>query len=108
MTTLNDIGVSALVNVVSAIIFFLGFMALSLQPMNDRVYKTKLYIKGVHNGSPSSRGHRRYMDRYFETDYRQYLRSFTWVSTALRMSEKDLIEHAGLDAVVYLRIYIMA
>jgi hypothetical protein len=45
--------------------------------------------------------------RYFETDIRQYLWSFSWVAAALRMSEENLIEHAGLDSVVYLRIYLL-
>jgi hypothetical protein len=114
MTTLRDIGVSALINIVGTIISLVGFMALSLQPMNDRVYKPKLYLKGVLRDSPSStsrssnnNNNNNNSHRYFETDCRQYLWSFSWVAAALRMPEENLIEHAGLDSVVYLRIYLL-
>ncbi len=113
MTTLRDIGVSALINIVSTIFSLVGFMALSLQPMNDRVYKPKLYLKGVLRDSPSStsrnnnNNNNNNSHRYFETDIRQYLWSFSWVAAALRMPEENLIEHAGLDSVVYLRIYLL-
>ncbi|KAG0616508.1 hypothetical protein M758_5G121000 [Ceratodon purpureus] len=106
MTSLNDIGISALVNCGSALVFFLCFIIFQVQPMNDRVYHPKLYIKDKERkGSPTSRSHRRYLERYFESDCRPYLMSFKWISAALRMSEQNLIEHAGLDAVIYLRIY---
>ncbi len=85
-------------------------MALSLQPMNDRVYKPKLYLKGVLRDSPSStsrNNNNNNSHRYFETDFRKYLWSFSWVAAALRMPEENLIEHAGLDSVVYLRIYLL-
>jgi len=112
MTTLRDIGVSALINIVGTIFSLFGFMALSLQPMNDRVYKPKLYLKGVLRDSPSStsrnnNNNNNNSHRYFETDFRQYLCSFSWVAAALRMPEENLIEHAGLDSVVYLRIYLL-
>jgi len=45
------------------------------------------------------------MERYFETECRPYFMSCSWILTALRMPEQSLIEHAGLDAAVYLRIY---
>ncbi len=110
MTTLRDIGVSALINIVGTIFSLVGFMALSLQPMNDRVYKPKLYLKGVLRDSPSStsrNNNNNNSHRYFETDFRKYLWSFSWVAAALRMPEENLIEHAGLDSVVYLRIYLL-
>jgi hypothetical protein len=106
MTSLNDIGISALVNCCSALIFILCFIIFQVQPMNDRVYHPKLYIKDKQRkGSPSSRSHHRYLERYFENEFRPYFMSFRWISLALQMSEQKLIEHAGLDAVVYLRIY---
>lgn len=106
MTSLTDIGISALVNCSSALFFFLCFIIFRVQPLNDRVYYPKLYIKdNQRKGSPTSRTHRRKMEQYFETKCRPYFMSFSWISTALRMSEQNLIEHAGLDAVVYLRIY---
>lgn len=107
MTALLDIGVSALINVVCMMVFVLFFMIFSLQPMNDRVYRSKLYIKGLRKGSPSTRMHRRYIERYLETEWRPYLMSFQWICTALRMSQDNLIEHAGLDAAIFLRIYTM-
>lgn len=108
MTSLNDIGISALINCVSALFFFLCFVLFKIQPLNDRVYYPKLYIKdNQRKGSPSSRSHRRNMERYFENECRPYLTSCSWISAAFHMSEENLIEHAGLDAVVYLRIYLL-
>ena len=106
MTSLIDIAMSALINCCTAIVFFLCFIIFQVQPLNDRVYHPKLYFKdNQRKGSPSRRSHRRYCERYFENECRSYLLSFKWIWTALRMSEENLIEHAGLDAVVYLRIY---
>jgi hypothetical protein len=46
MATIQDIGVSAAINILGAIVFLLAFAFLRLQPFNDRVYFPKWYLKG--------------------------------------------------------------
>ncbi|KAH8512205.1 hypothetical protein H0E87_009429 [Populus deltoides] len=104
MATLADITVSGAINVLSAFIFLLAFAILRLQPLNDRVYFPKWYLKGV-RGSPSRSG--ALVRRVVNLDFRSYIRFLNWMPEALKMPEPELIDHAGLDYAVYLRIYLM-
>ncbi|XP_057422162.1 calcium permeable stress-gated cation channel 1-like [Lotus japonicus] len=104
MATLSDIGLAAALNILSAVIFLVAFAILRLQPFNDRVYFPKWYLKGlrtdpVHGGA--------YMRKFVNLDWRSYIRFLNWMPAALRMPEPELIDHAGLDSVVYLRIYLI-
>ncbi|PKA61488.1 DNA-directed RNA polymerase III subunit RPC2 [Apostasia shenzhenica] len=103
MATLIDIGVAAAINILSAIAFLLAFGILRLQPFNDRVYFPKWYLKGVRS-SPTSSGT---LQKFVNLDVRSYLKFLGWMPAALRMPEPQLIEHAGLDSAVYLRIYLL-
>ena len=47
MTSLGDIGVAAGFNVLTALAFLLAFAFLRLQPINDRVYFPKCYLRGM-------------------------------------------------------------
>ena len=111
MTTLTDLAVSAAINISSALIFLLAFALLRLQPINDRVYYPKWYIKGVREGEESrERGggkKRRSLSAMVNLDWRVYLHFLDWTKEALKMPEQELIEHAGLDSVIYLRIYLL-
>ncbi|KAL9269318.1 CSC1-like protein, partial [Drosera capensis] len=101
MASLQDIVVSAAVNLGSALAFLNAFAILRLQPVNDRVYFPKWYLKGI-RGSPShSRGP---VTKFVNLDWRMYIRFLNW---ALRMLEPELVEHAGLDSVAYIRIYLL-
>ncbi|CAN8325568.1 unnamed protein product [Cochlearia groenlandica] len=102
MATLEDIGVSAGINILSAFIFFIIFAVLRLQPYNDRVYFSKWYLKRIRS-SPARAG--AFVQRFVNLDLRSYLKFFHWMPEALKMPEDELIDHAGLDSVVYLRIY---
>ncbi|KAK9092012.1 hypothetical protein Syun_026923 [Stephania yunnanensis] len=104
MATLEDIGMAAAINILSAFAFFLAFSVLRVQPINDRVYFPKWYLKGL-RCSPFSSG--AFVGRFLNLDYRSYLRFLGWMPAALRMPEPELVEHAGLDSVVYLRIYLL-
>ncbi|XP_077234888.1 hyperosmolality-gated Ca2+ permeable channel 1.8-like [Tasmannia lanceolata] len=104
MATLEDIGVSAFINIVSAFAFLLAFAVLRLQPINDRVYFPKWYIIGSRK-SPRRSGN--LVGKFVNLNFRTYLTFLNWIPGALRMSESELIEHAGLDSAVYLRIYIL-
>ncbi|XP_057719368.1 CSC1-like protein At4g02900 [Arachis stenosperma] len=104
MATLGDICVSAAVNLLSAIAFLLAFAILRLQPINDRVYFPKWYLKGI-RGSPTSS--RTAVGKFVNLDYSSYLRFLNWMPAALHMPEPELIDHAGLDSAVYIRIYLL-
>ncbi|CAK7351483.1 unnamed protein product [Dovyalis caffra] len=104
MATLGDIAVSAAINLLSAFLFLLAFAILRLQPFNDRVYFPKWYLKGLRS-SPSRSG--AFVRRIVNLDFRSYIRFLNWMPEALKMPERELVDHAGLDSAVYLRIYLM-
>ncbi|XWS15539.1 hypothetical protein CRYUN_Cryun34aG0008700 [Craigia yunnanensis] len=104
MATLVDIGVAAAINLLSAFVFLLAFAILRLQPFNDRVYFPKWYLMGLRS-SPSRSG--AFVRKFVNLDFRSYLRFLNWMPEALKMPELELIEHAGLDSAVYLRIYLI-
>lgn len=104
MATVKDIGVSAAFNIVSAFIFLVAFAILRLQPFNDRVYFPKWYFKGLRT-DPAHSGV--FVKKFVNLDFRSYIRFLNWMPDALKMPEPELIDHAGLDSAVYLRIYLI-
>ncbi|GMJ06006.1 hypothetical protein like AT1G32090 [Hibiscus trionum] len=102
MATVGDIGVSALINILSAFAFLFAFALLRIQPVNDRVYFPKWYINGG-RASPRSGGN--FVAKFVNLDFKTYLAFLNWMPQALKMSETELIDHAGLDSAVFLRIY---
>ncbi|PIN21328.1 hypothetical protein CDL12_05964 [Handroanthus impetiginosus] len=104
MATFGDIGLAAGVNILSALIFLIAFAILRLQPFNDRVYFPKWYLKGLRT-SPTRSG--AFVSKFVNLDWRSYIRFLNWVPDALKMPEAELIDHAGLDSAVYLRIYLL-
>ncbi|GFP85077.1 calcium permeable stress-gated cation channel 1 [Phtheirospermum japonicum] len=104
MATFGDIGLAAGLNILSALIFLIAFAVLRLQPFNDRVYFPKWYLKGLRN-SPTHSG--ALVSKFVNLDWRSYIRFLNWVPDALKMPEAELIDHAGLDSAVYLRIYLL-
>ncbi|XP_011002577.1 PREDICTED: calcium permeable stress-gated cation channel 1 [Populus euphratica] len=104
MATLGDIAVSGAINLLSAFIFLLAFAVLRIQPFNDRVYFPKWYFKGLRSSASRSGA---FVRRVVNLDFRSYIRFLNWMPEALKMPEPELIDHAGLDSAVYLRIYLM-
>ncbi|KAK1389060.1 Calcium permeable stress-gated cation channel 1 [Heracleum sosnowskyi] len=104
MATLSDIGVAAAINILTALAFFIAFAILRIQPFNDRVYFPKWYLKGVRNDPVQSGA---LVQKFVNLDWRSYLRFLNWMPAALKMPEPELIDHAGLDSAVYLRIYLI-
>ncbi|XP_074583438.1 CSC1-like protein At3g21620 [Curcuma longa] len=104
MATISDIGLAAAINILTTFAFLVAFAVLRLQPINDRVYFAKWYVKGVRN-SPIHSGAS--VQKFVNLNFRSYLRFLEWVPAALRMPEPELIDHAGLDSVVFLRIYLI-
>lgn len=101
MATLEDIGVSAFINIASAFAFLLAFALLRIQPLNDRVYFPKWYITGSRT-SPQSRN---FVGKFVNLRVTTYLTFLNWMPQALKMSEAEIISHAGVDSAVFLRIY---
>ncbi|XP_019162945.1 PREDICTED: CSC1-like protein At4g02900 [Ipomoea nil] len=104
MASEGDIVVSAMINLLTAIAFLVAFAVLRLQPFNDRVYFPKWYLKGV-RASPRSSGP--FLRKFVNLDFRTYLRFLNWMPQALKMPQPELIDHAGLDSAVYIRIYLL-
>lgn len=102
MATLGDIGVSALINILSAFAFLLAFALLRIQPINERVYFPKWYINGVRS---SPRRARNFVGKFVNLEFKTYLTFLNWMPQALKMTESEIINHAGLDSAVFLRIY---
>ncbi|RWV97467.1 hypothetical protein BHE74_00009615 [Ensete ventricosum] len=104
MASLSDIGVSAAINLLSALAFLVAFAVLRLQPINDRVYFSKWYLKGIRS-SPTRSG--TFVHKFVNLNLRLYLKFLEWMPAALKMPEPELIDHAGLDSAVFLRIYLI-
>ncbi|XAR58523.1 hypothetical protein NMG60_11013951 [Bertholletia excelsa] len=104
MATGRDIFVAAVINILSAFAFLMAFAILRLQPINDRVYFPKWYLKGI-RGSPTRS--KAVMSKFINTDYKSYLKFWKWMPAALHMPQPELIDHAGLDSAVYVRIYLL-
>lgn len=104
MASLEDIGVSALINIIGAFTFLLAFALLRIQPINDRVYFPKWYING---GRKSPRHTGNFVGKFVNLNFGTYLTFLNWMPQAMKMKEHEIIEHAGLDSAVFLRIYIL-
>lgn len=105
MSSLSEIGLAAGINILSAVGFLFAFAILRIQPVNDRVYFPKWYLKGLRSSPLQSGG--AFVSRFVNLDFRSYIRFLNWMPAALQMPEPELIEHAGLDSAVYLRIYLI-
>ncbi|PWA95876.1 calcium-dependent channel, 7TM region, putative phosphate [Artemisia annua] len=103
MASLGDIGVSALINIITAFAFLIAFALLRIQPINDRVYFSKWYISGAR----TSPRHDNIVSRFVNLDCKTYLSFLNWMPQALRMKEPEIIQHAGLDSAAFLRIYLL-
>ena len=104
MATVIDVGLAAAISVINVFVFLLAFAFLRLQPFNDRVYFPKWYLKGLRS-SPTHSG--AFVRKFVNLDFRSYIRFLNWMPAALKMPEPELIDHAGLDSAVYLRIYLL-
>ncbi|GMN48748.1 hypothetical protein TIFTF001_017927 [Ficus carica] len=104
MASLQDIGVSAAINILSAFAFLVAFALLRLQPINDRVYFPKWYLKGI-RGSPTRSG--ALVSKFVNMDFKTYFKFLNWMPAALSMPEAEITDHAGLDSAVFIRIYLL-
>lgn len=104
MATFGDISLAAAINLVTALICLFAFAILRLQPFNDRVYFPKWYLKRLRT-NPTRTG--AFASKFVNLDVKSYLKFLNWMPDALQMPELELIDHAGLDSAVYLRIYLL-
>ena len=47
------------------------------------------------------------MNRYVNLNVKSYAHVMDWIWTTLHMPETELIQHAGLDAAVFLRVFLL-
>ncbi|KAL0922930.1 hypothetical protein M5K25_006960 [Dendrobium thyrsiflorum] len=104
MATIGDICMAAAINILSAFAFFVAFAILRLQPFNDRVYFPKWYLKGIRSSPMHSGGS---VKKFVNLDCRTYVKFLSWMPAALKMPEPELIDHAGFDSAMYIRIYLL-
>ncbi|XP_028549592.1 CSC1-like protein At4g02900 [Dendrobium catenatum] len=104
MATIGDICMAAAINILSAFAFFVAFAILRLQPFNDRVYFPKWYLKGIRSSPTHSGGS---VKKFVNLDCRTYIKFLSWMPAALQMPEPELIDHAGFDSAMYIRIYLL-
>lgn len=108
MASLQDLGIAAAINFGVMFLFLLAFSILRVQPQNARVYFPKLYICGERKSRKADPKARKIaLSKYVNMDYNAYLRLFSWMRAALKMSEDEIIDHAGLDSAVFLRIFLL-
>lgn len=95
-------------NTLLSVIFLICFALLKNQPLNFRVYFPKLYVRGeadkVKEYVDIGKGR---LSGYVNLSWRSYLRSFNSFWYALRETEAELINDVGLDATVFVRIFLL-
>ncbi|XP_031501861.1 CSC1-like protein At1g32090 [Nymphaea colorata] len=104
MATLQDLAVSAVINILATFASLLAFALLRVQPINDRVYFPKSYINGRRKSTTSSGG---LVPKFVNLKLITFLKFLNWMPEALNMSEKQIIDHASVDSAAYLRIYLL-
>ncbi|CAN6486511.1 unnamed protein product [Victoria cruziana] len=104
MTTLQDIAVSAVINILATFASLLAFALLRVQPINDIVYFPKSYVNGRRKSSRSAGS---LVPKFVNLELMTFLKFLNWMPEALQMCEKQLIDHASVDSVAYLRIYLL-
>ncbi|KAE8672097.1 CSC1-like protein [Hibiscus syriacus] len=104
MASQRDIATAAAINLLSALGFLMSSAILRIQPFNDRVYFPKWYKKGIRNSPTRSGGS---ASKFVNLDCSTYFTFLNWMPAALRMPEPELIDHAELDSVAYIRIYLL-
>lgn len=93
---LADLFTSAGINIGFAILFLSLYSVFSKQPGNAGVYFTRDLLRERENKHPGKE--RRTLE--------SFVPSVGWLIRAWRATEDDILKSAGLDAVVFLRIFV--
>ncbi|KAF3790737.1 CSC1-like protein [Nymphaea thermarum] len=104
MTTMQDLAVPAVINILVTFASLLAFALLRSQPINDRVYLPKSYINGRRKSTRSSEGLGPKLVNLKLTTFLKFLNS---IPEALEKEKKDIIKHDGVDSAAYLRLYLL-
>ena len=88
---------SAAINIGLAFMILSLFSVLKKQPSNASIYYARLLSKRQYNIIPLSN------DSTFT--FRRFLPSISWIPRAFRVTEDEIIEIAGLDALVVIRLF---
>ncbi|CAM6101640.1 unnamed protein product [Calypogeia fissa] len=108
MSSVQDIVASLIINSASSVALICAYAVLKNQPVNTRVYfarKAKLGLQDAGPDGPNQKNRR--LGRYINLNPRSYIHIMDWIRSSLKMSEAELIEKAGLDSVVYLRMLLL-
>ncbi|XP_031503048.1 CSC1-like protein At1g32090 [Nymphaea colorata] len=104
MTTMQDLAVPAVINILVTFASLLAFALLRSQPINDRVYLPKSYINGRRRSTRSSEGLGPKLVNLKLTTFVKFLNS---IPEALEKEKEDIIKHDGVDSAAYLRLYLL-
>lgn len=107
MTTASDLLTSFGINGVASVVIIGLFSILKNQPLNARVYFAKWQLKGEKVGPTGSLPAGTGIRRYINLDAKSYIHVMDWIKDCLRMPEAELIDHAGLDSAVFLRLILL-
>jgi len=108
-----DVVTAAWINIVTSVVLLLAFAVLKNQPMNARVYFPKWFLNGQKQRAAAVGGFEPRISstnpigRFVNLNIQSYAHVMDWIWTTLRMPEAELIEHAGLDAAVLLRVFLL-
>ena len=81
------------INVALCFLFLILYTILRNRPSNAELYVPRLVAEGKYR-------------EYNASGMRGFFSSFSWVKRAWQPTENELLENSGLDAVVYMRIFI--
>jgi len=108
-----DVVTAAWINIVTSIVLLLAFAVLKNQPMNARVYFPKWFLNGKKQRAGAVGGFEyrssssNPIGRFVNLNIQSYAHVMDWIWTTLRMTEGELIEHAGRDAAVLLGVFLL-
>ncbi|CAM6106765.1 unnamed protein product [Calypogeia fissa] len=108
MTSVEDIVTSLIINSASSVALICAYAVLKNQPVNTRVYFARKAKMGLQDAGPDGPNQKnRRVGRYINLNPRSYIHIMDWIRSSLKMSEAELIEKAGLDSAVYLRMLLL-
>ncbi|ONI20721.1 hypothetical protein PRUPE_2G030700 [Prunus persica] len=95
---------SAAINIGLAIFILTLFSILKKQPSNDPIYFPRRLSESQRQSQSQSPSHRRDENRS-ALSLRRFLPSVSWISRAFRVSEDEILQTNGLDALIIIRLF---
>jgi hypothetical protein len=107
MSSGSDLVTSLVINSGVSLAFVAGYAVLSRQPLNRRVYFAKKVKHHAPAGPQDCNPKNRKIGNYVNINPRSYFHVWDWIKECLSMSEEELIQYAGLDSAIYLRMLLL-